>query len=399
VVETLTFRRAAEVVPVNGVTLNIEPVVPTRDDTLYVDRTAEQFTVSWEIEGEADTVDAALLAEGEAQPLRKGLKSGDAIDRALLEADKTYTLKVSAVPKNGAIAGSAPRVETLNFQLYPEAQPITGLALDVTGGELKDGAYRLKSPTANLAWHCDGGDVDHYALTVKDDAGNVTLQQDFGRDTTSYDLTMDKRGNHQVSLAAIPRYALADTPAYTADAVVEPHIPGFVEKYWPFLAGGLGLLAAGIVALLMVRKSKGDRITGVLRVQCPQPGVNLNTVLVFNADGKPVKPGETVAAHPTIARYKGQKVYDLLNQVQLGKSRTNADGKVPGVTETGNVKHRPNTQLISLTYTNPQNGEKQVRYVGKYDIGVSPMTFTDADGAAYTFTFSESGTVMEPEEA
>ena len=66
----------------------------------------------------------ALYEEGSVEPLISDLLSEDVTDEPTLEEDKTYILRIEAMPKNGLLLGAEPFIQELAFQIYPEAEPV-----------------------------------------------------------------------------------------------------------------------------------------------------------------------------------------------------------------------------------------------------------------------------------
>jgi len=402
-VRSAAFRQTPQVIPLEGIELSVEPRKPDGDDMLYIDRDAEQVTVSWNvlaaqaedaptpapIEGaeaeaavELDAVSGELLEDGEL--IASNLRSGDSFDRALLSDGHVYTLRVKAVPKNGTLLKVEPTVETLDFAIYPQPEPIVGFAMEVSGGTPgENGGYQLSGNTANLSWCCESDNVDHYELAVTDQQGSAVEAQTFGAGQTAYTLTMQKRGDYTLKLTAVPRYGTAADGVF-GTAVVTPHIPTFLEKYWYFLAGAAALLLAGVAVLLIYLKEKNTKhVVGNLRVVCEALG--LDKTMAFQDDRKGVKLDDPLTKHPQLARLKGKKAYELLSQVHVGNAVTDQNGKGPN--EGGEVVHRAKVRVVSLTYANPSTLKQEYRYVGMYDPEPSTLRLSDA-GKEYDFTFT-----------
>ena len=383
-VKTMTFRAAPAALAAEDIALSVEPVKDDRDDALYVDRDASQITVAWNVNRPTDSVEAALLKDGEV--LAEGLQSGGAIDRALLEDGAEYTLRVAALPENGALVGLEPTEQTLSFRLYPRPEAIEGLSLGVSGTQANNGTVKLKNRKASLTWQMDSGNVDHYELAVTDAKGGEALRQTLPAGSTGYDLTLPRSGDYDVTLSAAARYAPeAEAPA---TATLRLHTLTFLEKYWYFIAAGALLLAGGAVALFMALKERNAKhVVGSLRVRCE--ALALDELLTLMEDRKGVKLDDPITRHPALAKLKGKKSYALLENLRLNNAMTDRAGLAPGESDHGEARHRPNVRVVRLTYANPKTGQTTVAYVGRYD--PVPVTMTLEDGVtSCEFTFSGS---------
>ena len=384
-VETSTFRLAPEVGELGNIALSVAPLMPDTGDALYVDRRVDQVTFSWEVDGEADSVQATLQENGVDIMT---LTPGEGVDIATFKDDAEYALCVTAMPINGALMGAEPETQALSFRLYPKAEPVTGLNIDVADATLEDDVYCLKGAEARLSWRHDGGEVDHYELTVT--GGGTVIQQTLTG--TEYRFTASQKGDCTVRVVATPRYALSDADCTEARVVVRPHIRGFVERYWPFGLGLIALLIGLIVALALLRASRAEHVTGKLRVVCE--ALDIDATLSFTDDIRGVKLDSPLTAHRELKKLKGKKGYALLSRVRVNMALANSFGGVsaknvaPETAERiAEVRHRPNEKLIVLTYKDPKTGKQDMCYVGKYDIGKSAMTIEDG-GTAYEFLFS-----------
>lgn len=249
----------------------------------------------------------------------------------------------------------------------------------------------MKKNHADLAWNLESGNVDHFELQVTDPQGGDFLQTSLAAGTRNYTLEMDQRGEYQVELTAVPRYALTEEMNASAAIVVSPHIPGFIEKYWPFLAGGVGLLILLIAVLLILKSSKSPRVYGSIQIDCEEPDLSFHKHLDFIPDRQGLKYGQPITRHPILASMEGQKVYEVLKHVYVSMVQTDASGRIAGSHEDGSVTHRPNASAISLTYKDPKmSGFTAVCYVGEHDIGTSTMVLKDGAGKEYTFRFGNT---------
>lgn len=382
--ESLNFRLLPEVAEVNGIQLFVDPLVKDDEGNEYLDRDAEAVVLSWVADGETESETARLLEDG---AYLMDVQSGVGIDRAVFRDGAEYTLEVSVMPKNGAALGAKSVTAAATFRLYPAAEPVVGLALEVSDGSLKDGIYRLKGNSATLSWHIDGGDVDHYELSIMGEADAV-------RETltgTSYTFSTDVKGDYVAALTAVPRYARGGDGNITATVVIRPHIATFVEKYWPFGVGILALLAIALAVLLILRAARAERIIGKLHVVCEELG--LDKQLMFTDGMKGVKPDSPLTAHRDFAKMKGQKAYALLSNIRINTALANNLGRVNCksddealVERVKAVQHRPNERLLALSYE-PRRGRKDLCYVGKFDIGESAITVDDG-GREYKFLFT-----------
>ncbi len=381
-VGTLIFRAAPAPVSEEDIALSVEPQVPDSDDVVYVDRNAEAITLSWNIGRDLDGVTAELLEDG--QPVRGDLKSGDSVERSLLKDGSEYALHVSALPKNGALTGTAPTEKTLAFRLYPLPVAVEGLTMDVPGGTAKNGVIRIKGNSAKLTWSVTGGNIDHYELAVTDAGGNPMTRETLSAGTSSYTLNKGK-GDCRVELAAVPRYASSEDAA-VARASLTIHSLTFLERFWYIILAAAVLLAGGAVALIVVMKERNaKRVTGSLRVRCD--ALDLDQMLTFFDDRKGVKVGAPITTHAELSKLKGKKAYALLSNVRVNNAVTDRDGRAPGESEESESRHRGNARVVSLTYTDPQTKQETVCYVGRYDI--EPTTLTIADGGQeYEFTLT-----------
>ena len=385
VVETISFRAAPSPLSEDAVTLNVEPQMPDEDDVVYVDRNAEQITLSWEIAGETDAVSAELLEDGAL--MAKELKSGDTVDRNLLKDGSEYVLRVSALPKNGALTGLEPTEKTLAFRLYPLPTAVNGLTMDVSGATEKNGVSKIKGNTAKLTWSAGSGNIDHYELTVTDAKGNPVTRETLPGSATSYTLNKGK-GDYRVELVAVPRYGTSGDET-VARASVTVHSLSFLERFWYFIAGAAVLLVGAVVALVILLKDRNAKhVTGTLRVRCD--ALDLNQVLTFFEDRKGVKVDAPITTHAELAKLKGKKAYALLSNVRLNNAMTDRDGIAPGEPAPegdGESRHRGNAKVLRLTWTDPQTKQDTVCYVGRYDIEPTTLVITDG-GQAYEFIFT-----------
>ena len=384
VVETLPFRTTPDVGKLGAVELSVGPLMPDTGETLYIDRDAEAVTFDLSVEGDTDYVKIELLEDGETV---RTYKPGETIDRDLLKDGAEYTLRVSAMPKNGRVLGAKPVQQAVTFRLYPPVQPVEGLAIEAADATLKDGVYLLKGTSVNLSWRCDSGDVERYELTVAN--GDQVIREALERN--SYSFTAQNTGDYIVKLVATPRYARSDADNATASAVVRPHFPTVIEKYWPY---GVGLLAALIalgVGLYFLRQNKAEHVLGTLHVVCEE--LSFDKLLTFEGGWKGVKLNHPLTDHPELSKLKGKRAHALLSRIRVDMVVANNLGQVVSndvdpeqARRILEVKHRPNERLIALKYKNP-DGKVEACYVGKYDIGESSIAIEDS-GKRYAFVFS-----------
>ena len=380
-VQTLAFHAAPAPIADEEILLDVQPQVEDVDEAIYVDRNAGEITLSWSFTRSTEGVTARLLEDG--APLAEGLQSGDTVARSLLKDGSEYTLVVSAMPTNGAAAGTAPTEKALAFRLYPQPVAVEGLTMDVPGGAEKNGVTRIKGNTAQLTWSA-GGNIDHYELTVTDTAGNLVARENLPASSTGYTLNKGK-GDVNVELAAVPRYADAGD-ATVARTHVTVHSLTFLERFWYILVAAAVLLAGGGVALFMLLKDRNaKRVTGTLRVRCDALG--LNQLLTFIDDRKGVKLDEPITRHSELAKLKGKPAYALLSNVKVNNAVTDRNGHAPGESQEEEPRHRGNARLMRLTATDPQTKQETVRYVGRYDAEPATLTLSDG-GQAYEFTFT-----------
>ena len=390
VVKSITFMTAPKAQPVGEIVVEITPQAETVNNLPCLDRTAEEWAVSWTTENEVDQSSANLYKEGDTAPLLEDLSSGGTIKKDLLEEGQTYVLQVNVIPKNGLLSDAEAQTTDYTFRLYPEPSPIEGLQLTVSGSESSDDVYAVQAKRAELTWNYESGEADHFDLAVTAPDGSAALSKTLDGSTRTYTLDMDHPGDYNVSLTAFSRYVLPGEEAVstTASAVVRPHFPGFVEKYWPFLAGAAGLLILIVVLLLIRRSAKAPRITGTLRIKCEDPSLPFDKLLQFAPGRDGVKYNHPITDHPDLARLAGKKVYDLLKNVEVSMAVTDIAGKIPNGSESQEVVHRPNTQVIRLRAKGSRGNGPQTIYTGKYDIGKSTLSLTGADGKEYTFIIS-----------
>ena len=380
-VQTLAFHAAPAPIADEEILLDVQPQVEDKDEAVYVDRNAEEIALSWSFTRSAEGVTARLLEDG--APLAEDLQSGDTVARSLLKDGSEYALVVSALPKNGAAAGTAATEKALTFRLYPQPVAVEGLTMDVTGGETKNGVSKIKGNTARLTWSA-GGNIDHYELTVTDANGNPVARENLPASSTGYTLNKGK-GDANVELAAVPRYADAGD-ATVARTRVTVHSLSFIERFWFILVGAAVLLAGGGVALFMLLKDRNaKRVTGTLRVRCDALG--LNQMLTFLDDRKGVKLDEPITRHPELAKLKGKPAYALLSNVKVNNAVTDRNGHAPGESQEEEPRHRGNARLVRLTATDPNTKQDTVLYVGRYDAEPATITLSDG-GQAYEFTFT-----------
>ena len=393
VVEEVSFALAPEVVPVEALTLSVEPTVPDSDEMLYIDRDADSFTVSWTLDGQADAVEGTVIDQTTKVPLREHLSSGDTLERGLFEDGVVYALQVSAIPKNGTLTGEPAMEEILEFALYPQASPITGLRLDVPDGSLDGDVFQLGGSQGTLVWYMDEGEADYYQLLITDPQNAIAVQQTLPGSTVSYPLNLDQRGDYRVTLIATPRYAANAAMNVTASLTARPKLPGFLQKYWYFLVGGAALLAGLVALVIVIRNKTAKKVSGAVRIACYEPDAAINTLLVFSSEGRGVKLNAPLTAHPVIAKYKGKKLYTLLSNVRVNMATADSTGKAPG--ETGEVQHRANSPLISFTLARKKGEKGETVYVGRYDLGTSVLNIVDG-GKTYEVLFCDSRPSLWP---
>ena len=359
----------------------MQPRVEDSDDAVYVDRNAEQITLSWSVASPTDAVTARLLEDG--APIASSLQSGDTVERGLLKDGAQYTLLVDALPKNGSLVGIQPTQKALEFALYPLPTAVQILSLDVSGSAAKNGVSKVKGNSAQLAWTA-GGNIDHYEVTVTDMSGNLVSRETLPASATGYTLNKGK-GDVKVELAAVPRYATADD-ATVARASVTVHSLSLIERFWYILVAAVLLLAGGGVALFMVLKERNaKRVTGTLRVRCD--ALNLNQLLTFFDDRKGVKENGPITGHAELAKLKGKPAYALLSNVKLNNAVTDREGRAPGEDREGEPRHRGNARVMRLTVTDPRTKQDAVYYVGRYDIEPTAVTLSDGtQEQEFTFT-------------
>ena len=366
-VQTLAFHAAPAPIADEEILLDVQPQVEDVDEAIYVDRNAGEITLSWSFTRSTEGVTPRLLEDG--APLAEGLQSGDTVARSLLKDGSEYTLVVSALPTNGAAAGTAPTEKALAFRLYPQPVAVEGLTMDVPGGAEKNGVTRIKGNTAQLTWSA---------------GGNLLARENLPASSTSYTLNKGK-GDVNVELAAVPRYADAGD-ATVARMRVTVHSLTFLERFWYILVAAAVLLAGGGVALFMLLKDRNaKRVTGTLRVRCDALG--LNQLLTFIDDRKGVKLDEPITRHSELAKLKGKPAYALLSNVKVNNAVTDRNGHAPGESQEEEPRHRGNARLMRLTATDPQTKQETVRYVGRYDAEPATLTLSDG-GQAYEFTFT-----------
>ena len=381
VIQTLIFRAAPLPLAEGDITLDVQPRVEDSDDAMYVDRNAEQITLSWSVASPTDAVTARLLEDG--APIASGLQSGDTVERGLLKDGAQYTLLVDALPKNSGLVGIQPTQKALEFALYPLPTAVQILSLDVSGSAAKNGVSKVKGNSAQLAWTA-GGNIDHYEVTVTDMSGNLVSRETLPASATGYTLNKGK-GDVKVELAAVPRYATADD-ATVARASVTVHSLSLIERFWYILVAAVLLLAGGGVALFMVLKERNaKRVTGTLRVRCD--ALNLNQLLTFFDDRKGVKENGPITGHAELAKLKGKPAYALLSNVKLNNAVTDREGRAPGEDREGEPRHRGNARVMRLTVTDPRTKQDAVYYVGRYDIEPTAVTLSDGTQEQdFTFT-------------
>ena len=385
--ESIAFRLMPKAGSVKRIALSVDPLVDGPDGASCIDPDAQAVTLSWTVDGETESETGALLENGEHL---RDITSGESIECDVFREDAEYTFSVTAMPKNGTALGAKPVTNALTFRRYPASQPIEGLTLDVADGKLTDGVYRLKDRKLNLSWRIDSGDVERYALTIT--GGDSEIRERFDGKRNSYSFQAEKAGDYAVALTATPRYARDDGESVTVTAVVRPHVPGFIEKYWPFGAGLLALVAVLIAVLLFLRAGKAERVNGRLRVVCAE--LELDEMLIFTDGRKGVKSGSPLTAHSALAKLKGKRAYRLLSGVRVSNALANNLGRAncrlndPDVVERVKaVQHRPNEHLIELIYTDAKRGRQDACYVGKFDIGESVITMDDG-GQKLQFVFT-----------
>ena len=380
-VQTLAFHAAPAPLSADDMLLDVQPRVEDSDDAVYVDRNADVITLTYSVMRSTDSVTATLLEDG--APLVEGLQSGDTVERGLLKDGSEYTLLVSALPLNGALTGVAPTEQTLAFRLYPQPAAVQIFDMDAAGGAAKDGVSRIKGNSTRLTWSA-AGNIDHYELTVTDASGNLVTRENLPASSTEYTLYKGK-GDVNVELAAVPRYATAEDAA-VARTSLKVHSLSFLERFWYILAAAAVLLAGGGVALFMLLKDRNaKRVTGTLRVRCDELG--LNQLLTFFDDRKGVKVDDPITTHSELSKLKGKPAYALLANVKVNNAVTDRDGRAPGESPEEEPRHRGNARVVRLTVADPRTKQETVCYVGRYDI--APATLTLSDGSqTHEFTFT-----------
>lgn len=380
-VQTLIFRAAPLPLDEGDITLDVQPRVEDSDDAVYVDRNAEQITLSFSVASPTDAVTAQLLEDG--APIASDLQSGDTVERSLLKDGAQYTLLVDALPKNGILVGTQPTQRALEFSLYPLPAEVQILSLDVPGSAAKDGVSKVKGNSAQLTWTA-GGNIDHYEVTVTDASGNLVARENLPASATSYTLNKGK-GDVKVELAAVPRYATSGD-ASVARASLTVHSLSLIERFWYILVAAALLLAGGGVVLFKLLKERNAKhVTGTLRVRCD--ALNLNQLLTFFDDRKGVKENGPITGHAELAKLKGKPAYALLSNVKLNNAITDREGRAPGESPEEEPRHRGNARVMRLTVTDPRTKQDAVYYVGRYDIEPTAVTLSDGtQEQEFTFT-------------
>ena len=380
-VQTLIFRAAPLPLDEGDITLDVQPRVEDSDDAVYVDRNAEQITLSFSVASPTDAVKAQLLEDG--APIASDLQSGDTVERSLLKDGAQYTLLVDALPKNGTLVGIQPTQKALEFSLYPMPAEVQILSLDVPGSAAKDGVSKVKGNSAQLTWTA-GGNIDHYEVTVTDASGNLVARENLPASATSYTLNKGK-GDVKVELAAVPRYATSGD-ASVARASLTVHSLSLIERFWYILVAAALLLAGGGVVLFKLLKERNAKhVTGTLRVRCD--ALNLNQLLTFFDDRKGVKENGPITGHAELAKLKGKPAYALLSNVKLNNAITDREGRAPGESPEEEPRHRGNARVMRLTVTDPRTKQDAVYYVGRYDIEPTAVTLSDGtQEQEFTFT-------------
>lgn len=380
-VQTLIFRAAPLPLDEGDITLDVQPRVEDSDDAVYVDRNAEQITLSFSVASPTDAVKAQLLEDG--APIASDLQSGDTVERSLLKDGAQYTLLVDALPKNGTLVGTQPTQRALEFSLYPLPAEVQILSLDVPGSAAKDGVSKVKGNSAQLTWTA-GGNIDHYEVTVTDASGNLVARENLPASATSYTLNKGK-GDVKVELAAVPRYATSGD-ASVARASLTVHSLSLIERFWYILVAAALLLAGGGVVLFKLLKERNAKhVTGTLRVCCD--ALNLNQLLTFFDDRKGVKENGPITGHAELAKLKGKPAYALLSNVKLNNAITDREGRAPGESPEEEPRHRGNARVMRLTVTDPRTKQDAVYYVGRYDIEPTAVTLSDGtQEQEFTFT-------------
>ena len=380
-IQTLIFRAAPLPLDEGDITLDVQPRVEDSDDAVYVDRNAEQITLSFSVASPTDAVKAQLLEDG--APIASDLQSGDTVERSLLKDGAQYTLLVDALPKNGTLVGIQPTQKALEFSLYPMPAEVQILSLDVPGSAAKDGVSKVKGNSAQLTWTA-GGNIDHYEVTVTDASGNLVARENLPASATSYTLNKGK-GDVKVELAAVPRYATSGD-ASVARASLTVHSLSLIERFWYILVAAALLLAGGGVVLFKLLKERNAKhVTGTLRVRCD--ALNLNQLLTFFDDRKGVKENGPITGHAELAKLKGKPAYALLSNVKLNNAITDREGRAPGESPEEEPRHRGNARVMRLTVTDPRTKQDAVYYVGRYDIEPTAVTLSDGtQEQEFTFT-------------
>ncbi len=178
-----------QVAKIGNPELNVEPVARVENGIHYI--LPGEVELQWYAEGDVAFYRAIVLDEAD----HALLESGDTTDLSiafgsdLLTQGEVYTLYVYAIPRNGTMDNA--RMRTLRFSLpvveLPEPEPETNTEQEETFAsadapelsfaplaEELDGVAYLNGDILTLGWAAEGS-VDHYDVTISDDAGHTLL--------------------------------------------------------------------------------------------------------------------------------------------------------------------------------------------------------------------------------
>lgn len=188
-----------EVAPIEKLELSIEPCATT--ETGEIRLLPGKATFSWTLEGETDSVNAALLQDGKAV---RSLISGASINTSAFSEEHTYAFRVSAMPKNGSLVGAQPTVESLEFKAPPSAIAAEAIRLDVQPRK-------------------ESNDEEIY---VDRDAGEITVSWAIDGDTDPVSGVLYEDGKpvvaHLKSGDSLERATLKDGSTYTLSVSATP---------------------------------------------------------------------------------------------------------------------------------------------------------------------------------
>ena len=366
------------------------------------------MTVAWEGAG-TENARAELRKTGSDKAVISDIKCGDKIDIGKLEPEQEYQILLVAYSSDEE-GGVPPPMEPLDIQLIPDPETVGNVILTIADAMIKLEPYMefsgdmaqsdmsapefagegdagsgvasegSSSGSAGLTRSSsggDGGDVDgssrassgsetgkDSSITKGDSEAEATAPADNARASGDAD-------PGDAAPSASQEEAATQEAAPEADATGVQGIINKVRDNWTIAAGGVGLLAVIIIIVVIARNAFGEKVTGNLKIVCEKIGLEM--LLSFDGHNS-IKSNSPITKHPDIAKLKGGKFYDVLSNLQVSATQADEYGMVSG----SEVHHMPNDRLITVTYTDPRNGNQQTCHVGRLDSEEAVLNVYDA---------------------